>query len=97
MDDNICLICYEDIDHNTKNYIEYNHCYNNIIIHNKCLCLWFLKNSNKCIICKEELNVQHNIVNENDMFFVEYKDNYYDIIYPNDLSILPKHSLEHAK
>ena len=89
MDDNSCLICYEDIDYNEKNYILYNHCYNNILIHNKCLCLWFLKNNNKCIICKEELNVHHNIVSDNDMYFVEYKDNYYDIIYPNDLCALP--------
>ena len=75
--ENICIFC-QDIDvknddnsmnmietseHNQNELIDYKHCLN-IKVHPKCLCIWFIKQENECLICRKKLDVSHNVLND---------------------------------
>ena len=93
--DNICMLCFdsniilnEDISMNRiiehNELIEYKHCLN-IKIHPQCLCLWFIKHNDECLICRNELDVSHNAINDEKIFIVNtLADDFstFDIIYP---------------
>ena len=96
--ENICIFC-QDIDvknddnsmnmietseHNQNELIDYKHCLN-IKVHPKCLCIWFIKQDNECLICRKKLDVSHNVLNDVNVFIVNIqKDDFsvIDIIYP---------------
>jgi len=96
--ENICIFC-QDIDvknddnsmnmietseHNQNELIDYKHCLN-IKVHPKCLCIWFIKQENECLICRKKLDVSHNVLNDVNVFIVNIqKDDFsvIDIIYP---------------
>ena len=96
--ENICIFCQEiDVknddnsmnmietsEHNQNELIDYKHCLN-IKVHPKCLCIWFIKQENECLICRKKLDVSHNVLNDVNVFIVNIqKDDFsvIDIIYP---------------
>lgn len=96
--ENICILCQdidvknddnsmnmiETIEHNQNELIDYKHCLN-IKVHPKCLCIWFIKQENECLICRKKLDVSHNVLNDVNVFIVNIqKDDFsvIDIIYP---------------
>ena len=71
-------------EHNQNELIDYKHCLN-IKVHPKCLCIWFIKQDNECLICRKKLDVSHNVLNDVNVFIVNIqKDDFsvIDIIYP---------------
>ena len=89
----MCILCYDkdvqDYD-NSMNIIEnnelidYKHCLN-IKVHPQCLCIWFIKQHNECLICRKKLDISHNVLNDANVFIVNIqKDDFskIDIIYP---------------
>jgi len=89
----MCILCYDkdvqDYD-NSMNIIEnnelidYKHCLN-IKVHPQCLCMWFIKQHNECLICRKKLDINHNILNDANVFIVNIQKQDYselDIIYP---------------
>ena len=71
-------------EHNQNELIDYKHCLN-IKVHPKCLCIWFIKQENECLICRKKLDVSHNVLNDVNVFIVNIqKDDFsvIDIIYP---------------
>jgi len=59
---NECVICYNN---NKDEIINYKHCGKNLFIHPNCLLHWLFINKNKCIICRERMNVG---------YFINYKN-----------------------
>ena len=48
-----CILCLEP-----DNLFKYNHC-GNIFIHPKCLLLWYANKNDTCILCRENIHVEH--------------------------------------
>jgi hypothetical protein len=97
--ENRCILCYDkdityydnsmnNIENNENNenseLIDYKHCLN-IKVHPQCLCMWFIKQRNECLICRKKLDISHNVLNDTNVFIVNIqKQDYseFDIIYP---------------
>jgi len=84
--DNTCIICYDNSMNNIENreLLEYKHCLN-VKVHSRCLCLWFIKTNNECLICRNKLDVSHNVLNDTNLFIVNIqREDFteFDIIYP---------------
>ncbi len=97
--ENRCILCYDkdityydnsmnNIENNENNenseLIDYKHCLN-IKVHPQCLCMWFIKQHNECLICRKKLDINHNVLNDTNIFIVNIQKQDYseiDIIYP---------------
>lgn len=89
-----CVICYEkeiitydtSMNHNYSNkLVDFKHCLN-IKVHPQCICMWFIKSKDNCVVCREKLNIDHYILNDHDTFIINAKNNDYtnfDITYPS--------------
>jgi len=72
-----CAICFEE-----GNLILFNHenkC-GDIMVHDSCLTEWFLKNNNECIICRENLINDYELLSSDEEIIIDIRNNNMDNI-----------------